>query len=715
MIVKGTHLKYSLYIEGVRVPISSLSISNTTFEGATLEVDVLPIPEALLFTKGMKVHLFRQENTDEPELKFNGLLKNNVYVKNTRGRSIRFHVGSMDCRWETMLMAEFSPRNLSAAVTAKNIRDNPNIPEELKTAREELKDAARKSNEYLNAGKLDNLSEAIPQISGASLPTIGPGSGIYGEVTQNLDSEIKKSTADGADIQEWRDISSLKDRFDVQIEMSGGDVIAGILEMIRVAYRTSNPYNRREYSHVGIEKMITELFPTLMSGDSPLLNIDYGKLKVKSSEDAETITSPEYLKNSAFRGGILALLRNILSSSSISVPVKTIITQLLDGVFYRLSVDPSKIDDGLVAHPIMNSYIPPRCNVIFPHEYDTVTVNTRLWDQPTRSIISFPIFSDVANGVIHSNGNEPTYNTCLVPIDDEVLAKVRETTTIEADVNSDEGYKKLLANAKLISDSLTDAETIVGITPNIQHIMNPMLASLDTPTAYKVADFFHQTAKQSVRTAMVMGAEMKRLMVGMPIVVLDGNFTLHGVLERAVETVDASGTLSTHLEISGAKYILVEDLPTPALWLDADATSYDKIGEYYRKILGCDSVFDSNVALEEAKTDSQVLRKCIINLISKYWGDKDRITFANNYKKRTDTLTMTAVFKDKYKCASVGLPDIPETADEVSKSVIWNGPIFDVYNKLVDDSPSFSHTVDKQKIVVDYLRKYYNSPAMIVE
>lgn len=714
MQVKGKHLRYSLYVEGVVVPISSIAISNVTDRSANLQVDVLPIKEAMSFTRGMKVHLFKQEGTGTPILKFYGLLKNQVYIKTFGSRRVQFEIGSMDCRWENMTMVEFSSRNLSASTNVLVARSVISDPDN------ESKMSAERWKKYQNTAdkKIHTVGPAKNAVIGASISMVSEGEGLYGSSRQVAPNDIVKDHAENTTSEEVKDISSLVDVFENEIKKTGGDIPKGILNLINLAYDKANPYTKREGEQVLIKEMVSEIFPGLVSGDSDLLKIDYEKLK---SSDSDDIEDAEFNKHDFLRKGILALLKSVMASAEVSIPMDQLINKLMSAIFYTKSVDPTRIQKSINYLPFSFSYFPPRCNVVFPHEYNTLNYNPRAWNQPTRSLVSFPIAAG-SKGVYLNNGASSTYTTILADQTDLALKTLSQLIGKSLNPNSDlsaaETYENLIANAELTSDIMTFEESLIGIIPNIKRIDNPMLAGITLSSANMLANYFHQMAKLGVRTCSVRGALLDDLIVGLPIIILDGHFSIHGILQHYTYSIAENGSVSTDLSIACPKYISLEDLPTPALWLANDIIKPDSIGKYYMDTYGCSSVYDPDIEYKSGIKESDILRASVSNLINRYNAAEDKHDFAEKYKVR-EHLTMRDVFEDIHKCSGVQVRGM-STDKEVAQATIWKGPLFSSYQieplKIPNSSVILEYPIiDKQKIVVDFLEKYYNNPALIAE
>lgn len=714
MIVHGTKLEYILYIEGVRVPISSFSVQSASNYGALLRFDILPLGSSLKFLRGMLVHLFKKEGTDEPRLKFFGLLKNVSYVKALGSRSVNIEVGSIDCRWETIAFAEFSDRNIFSSNGTKGLSSA-----DIARLEAEIREVIARAKIGWQAKNLDPALVAafgaFAVASGNAVASVGSNGGPYLSNSGSLPPEEAKKVAENTEDIKLVRPNTLATVFESAIEGQGGDIIKGLIEMTRQAYRNSTDYNTMEYDRVKLEKALVELDGVPFGTANPLMHIDYKSMLPDTPEPANPEQS---MINSQMWAGLASLLQEVVGESKGSATVKTLMLTLLSGVLYRMSVDPTRIEKSIFFHPIMMSFFPPRCNVIFPGEFSTLIHNPQKWSEPTRSIINFPLYAQSKGSYLGAATGEN--RTVIADPFDPALARIlvgftqpasEETNTKTGTAGSGEAaakeFDELRARYLKLSRILTEEETAKGVLTNFQAVPNRLLAAMSKVGTLFLADFLHYMSKYSIRVCNVKGELLDEMVVGMPIVVMDGNFSVHGILENFNYSVDKNGGIDSDITIGCPRNLFYEPIPRPPMWLDTEGLTPSKIGKVYMDTFGCDSIYDANLQYPDQKNFTDVLEYSVNHLRYLYEVAQDKRLFVKKYKARRQ-FTEKEVFMGQHRCTAI-------EASGIDKSVImWSGAASDFAPYTVGGYGDWQPPpVDRQKIVLDFLREYYGKPGRV--
>lgn len=694
MQVAGKNIRYTLYIEGVRVPISSISVTNVSNSGAKLNVDILPIKEGLAFMRGMIVHLFKQINNDPPILKFHGILKSKNYMKAYGARTLSLEIGTVDCRWDTLCVAQFSTRNLTDTNIYKKIKSR--ATEVVSSG--EYGDLSEEGKLLLqNISKSNANSKVVAQrdvtlFTGSALLTVGSTPSHVG--SNQKKSHVLPHIREAAlnDVSSEDEVpSNTSDIIVSIIKKANNDPIGGLIKAIEVIYNNSNQYIRE----VELPRALTTTCVAPMPG------VDMGSYITGGS-----VKSPSLAKE------LVKTIERIVTSSAITAPLRSIVTQILDSVMCSMSIDLNKIKNSIYMHPMTVGYFPPRCNVIFPNMYDTIAINPNDWNSPTRSIITLPTRSlkglHTGDAPMLSSHSSKTF---LCDTDDDTLKN--------AMIQFKRGGSGIddISGIQDAVNALTVEETRVGIVPNIFTHANYMLSDLKDEDGIKFANFLHDISKTSVRVCRVSCSLEDDVVVGMPILVLDGDFSIYGVLSSTSYTVAENGTVRTSLDISHPKLIIEEDgLPTPPLWMDYAKLSPDNISNIYQEMFGCGSIYSSKGAPSDSESDTQILRRCIKILIQKYREAKDKFIFTEKFRARSN-LTMAQVFEEIYECTARRASDKQDSSEEASDIIAWHGKPFETYSNMgnVKGQKKQHPAVNKQQVVWDYLKQYYNKPGLMAD
>lgn len=212
------------------------------------------------------------------------------------------------------------------------------------------------------------------------------------------------------------------------------------------------------------------------------------------------------------------------------------------------------------------------------------------------------------------------------------------------------------------------------------------------------------------------------MVVGMPVLLLDGHYSIHGTLEAFSYTVSSDGYASGSATIGYPKFIFLgeDQIPVPPLWMSGDNTDYQNIGkEVYMKMYGCGSVTDpledtlgskgTEHDLENRRsinpltyTDTTILAICTAELINAYNTAPARWAFSEKYRARLD-YTADEIMQKRFKCSPAdgsmytgGDEDLPE---------LWSGDIFNPYNDIDNKTGNGHVNVNKQDVVIAYTNK----------
>jgi hypothetical protein len=699
MQVTGKDIRYTLYIEGVLVPISSLAVRIPSGNTASLSVDILPIPEGLMILKGMRAHLFKKVNTEEPKLKFNGMVTNKVYVKAGAHRALRLEISTIDARWDTMTMVEFTERQMTSGATSSKA----SIEAQERLAQGNL----TKEEEALYRAIAAQQDNAMPMSMGAFLAgnplyeaAIGSGNTLSNK--PSLSPEICSEILKGATPVSAPPITSLVGVFERNIHAAKGNVVSGLIATLKSAYKRSNQYNQMEMVWNRIEEAL------------------YAMPCLEGSSFVTEYNSTPDVPGASMSSAVSALVKSIVADTRSGVPVRHVLTQIMDALFFKISTDPTQIHKSVCFHPLTVGYIPPKCNVIFPNMYDTLSLNFNSWSEPTRSIIGFSPFVE-GNGQVQAADSRmvSTMNLTLAPSIDPHIAAAWDLFMYKHNKDlSDVGNIQAEQKEKALSiGMLSREETMVGVTANIVTLSSPMLSSMKMPDATIMADFIHSLAKFSVRMCAVRGELLDDLVVGMPLLIMDSDFTVHGTLEDVSYNVDENGSVSTNITVGYPKMIMNEDaLPTPPLWLNSKDTSDTEITKTYHSMFGCGSIYEGITGIDlKSYNQMATLRAVVKELHRQYNSEVNKRVFVEKYRARPQ-LGLYDVFKKIYGAIPVKRKKNADDS-EVTDVLFWEGKEFGEYSGIGNPAgikPEHP-PVNKQERVKVYINAYGQRKGIVAE
>ena len=700
--INGKKLEYILYVEGVKLPFSSFSWHSTENIGAGVTFDLLPLYQATKFTRGMLVHLFKREGTDAPLLRFFGLLTNIIYEKNDNRRTLRMEANSLDCRWETMAFAEFDTKGICAAANYMQVLTTPDgkeCPTATLTAAvsASLIDATAVRAGGTAAFRRNELPIEITALVGANWGMNVIGDFITIPAISTVNAEVKALLASSlADIR-LQNPTCLSDRFMNNIYASGGNVLAGLITTINSAYVESNAYNQLEFSRTKAAQALVGMSVAMPTFEENIFQVPV----------AVGTTDPQQRT----RYGLLEVLDQVTSNAGGPTRLKSIVTEMLNTTFCQYSVDPTQMVGSIIFHPIMLGLFPPRCNVLFPNQINTISYNPNMWSDPTRSLVTFP--SKLTAALPHLTrdimSNRAVARTFLCDSENPDLS-MAALTTLANEPNSDVIAAQFLKMTKL----LTDEETRKGVYCKYTSISSPVLERLGPTAASYTANFMHYMAKYGTRSCHVTGALFDDVVVGMPILIIDGVFSIVGLLSHVEYSVDTNGALASDLVISCPALIYADQrIPDPLLWLKLEGLAPEKIANIYQGMFGCGSIYDPSLKGNIPEAPHGTLLASVDKLRDDFKSSTNRPLFVDRYRKRS-FLTEIEVFEGQHKAHAV------TEMQEGNNVTVWQGDDFASYRigyaeqlaSPTDKSKGdFQHKqVDKQAIVLDFLREYYKKP-----
>lgn len=724
MQVAGRHIEYTMYIEGIKVPFLSFAAQVGLDYGAVMTFDLLPTPFANRLVRGMKVHLFKREGTEDPVLRFMGIIKNRVYSKTRTDRSIKISVGFPDCRWETIVFSEFDHRNIGCVdeINSMFVSGEGEIPigsgpviKSVTTGSPQLSthfptggspgteagspkikvqgisyDQNRTSNTapVRHANQYDFLKDSFPILYDTvtytpSILDLTPPTMKKEMLSNPIEIEVKAPTSTKAAIM-------------VNIEAAAGDILAGLITTVTQAYEKSNDYNRLEYDRLKMGHMMRSMSVTGMDGSTNLLQVS----------DVALASS------SGVKEGLLRYLDQLVGEASGSTPLQVLVHSILSAIFCHKSVDPTVIDGAITLHPNMLSFIPPACNVLFPNQYSSIVFNPNMWADPTRSLVMFPSFQKFLQSSPGVTGQKPKLAMYLCDTADPDLRHIR---SFEPPGGKTDGKLTILN----LSTLLTAEETIKGQLCHYESVRHDFYQSLKPSAAMMLADFMHYLNKLGSRSCSVRGELIDDLIVGMPILVLDSAFSIYGILQSFSYSVDNSGSVMTDIDIAFPLYVYsetdtVDKYPSPPMWLRLDELSPANIGTtLYTKFYGCDSIFSKNIPMKDASLPRNVMMYCVQSLQKSFDESQNREEFVRQYRsRRTTTLHDVMVGKHGAK---------PVSASGSADVLMWSGGDFrpyqlDLRGQIMgsvgtDFGGKLAHPlVDHQGVVQQYLQDYYGKP-----
>lgn len=719
----GINIEYLFYIEGILVPIQSFSVNIGLNEPASMTADIAPFPEAVTcLRKGMKVFLFKRVNGEvRPTLRFSGYIVGRAYGKSYGQRSLRIECASFNYRWSTMLFHVLDTRYITGTDTlifpsfdenkALAVIDDPNASENEKAAaRTQIARAkTQKDPSYTtitNAGA--DVSIYVPgyvESNDFLEQQIGDGN-IGVDANRSYNTSMRGAVAGSAEggSKPANVDKNIQSAF-LNILKKKADYMEAFFILIKYAYLKSDPYSKKEFEDLKLEEFTKKL---------DIFDSSVNVSDVDGKNQNSVLTFSYYVKKA---------IMTALSQSSAGAPFIHAIIQALDSLFIKFAVDPLALQNSVLFFPMSLSFIPPKCNVIFPNMYNEINFSQNLWQEPTRSFTTFTpgIMPEgqIADANIEQNPNLAQVRGVLSDTADEFIRKARIETKI-FETGGDSGQiaaselKAALDKRKTVMDILTKEEQEVGITLNPTTMPFDFMTTLGTKAIIQMADFVHSIARLAVRSCTIRGCIVDDLVVGLPILVLDGLYSIQGILASLSYSVSADGDYMCTLQILYPKWVFLGDqtLASPAFLGTDKKASVENIGTAYQDAFGCGSVAEG-VDLSGVSSDTGKLAKITETLINKFCEESERWKYVEDYRKRKEW-TIDNVFKDFYGCTASG----PDSVKDDGRVLEWTGGIFKPYKITEYQSAatqkevgSMNVTINKQEYVRNYLNKFYTNSA----
>lgn len=764
------------------MPISSLQVSVSVNAGARLHATIPPLPQGLLLTRGMKVALFKKVNNDKAYLRFHGLLITKNYSKTFGERHLSIDCASPDCRWATMVCSEMNKNSFTCTVVNSAIRVNTkadtitDAQKKYDSAKAALQNATKENNEKHTEETEKNLTEATDAahaaqvaLSNAKLGTVNSGAinaGVsqYMASSTRLDGYVKPVVLfpDTKNLswdmsreflqknqKSYTTIYGVFQRALAGIDASGAitktegepNPLSAFKEVLATAYEASDDYTKREYDQMHMYNQMytmpvfrTDQFRIYATEDTKYDN--QGNLKNTSSSSPSAQQTTEY----NFGQAILKMAEDMIGQQHAAFPLYSLISKMMDMFFCKVSVDPLKVDRSICFHPEMISCIPPKCNVIFPNMYNGISLNFNAWTEPTRSVISYPPALEKASvlmntdvGVLDNPEKALASSTSYIAdTTDPYLAKATDLLynqgeeydkTKDAKTGFSKAVDKAFDNAKKAFGILTEEETMCGVVPNVAQIPFYPLSFASKEIQASLANFVHSMAKFSNRSCTVNCCLIDDMAVGMPVLLVDDVFSIHGILENYTYSVTPDGQIGCQASIAYPKMIFngMDTIPQPPVWINSDNISVENIGsKVYSGLFGCNSMYDDEeVTFDNVNEITYKMAKIAAAAINRYNKAADKLLFVNDYRMRASNISMEDYFKNILNCE----PEFQAwdaTAVKVWKAKSGEDSIFAVYNggngrasigeagDTVDGAVTLQHTaVDKQQMVLNYVNAIY--------
>ena len=742
--VGGQHVDYLFYVEGVLVPIQSFTISVAVSQPATLVAEIAPFPEGITnLKKNMRVFLFKRMNKESlPRLRFSGIITGHLYTKSFGQRTLRIECASSNYKWQTMVSNCINTKQFSGASEAmlsnakqriesgeakkkvaeakqklEKAKAENQSDENIKKLREELKlaelDYYQARNLYNSASMTSNVYRAGAFRAGIANLQDWDKQAYSNNLIDNGRTNYARSSQENEDQAPKKQDFNLVTSFDKLIKKNN-DFMEALFLIIEEAYLQADPCSARDY-----RTFLENSFPEYLHIFDPKLEV------TTDSQNDPSVYA--FVKREFNRA---------LNHTAAGSPFINTLLAIMESMFIKFSVDPLAIVGQILFYPLMNSFIPPRCNVLFPNMYSEINMHIDDWKEPTRSFVIYPPFGTTGSEAFSSEvENSETAAQEILARTTGVLCDSMDPFLKKADIDvamhKDENTGKSTGvvdtqaekqNIKKIMDIVTQDEQETGVTLNTVQLPHNFMTNMNTSDRVRFADFIHGMAKYAVRQCSVMGCIVDDMIVGMPVLILDGNYSIHGTLESMQYSVSSDGSYGCSLNIGYPKFVFLGDtLQAPPLWLkDIEKLgSIENIGNAYQQRFGCSSVYDKDKDTEvdsNSETDMTSLARITTRLLNEFNENDDRWKYTEDYRKRNE-LTTEDVFVDIYKCKAASNES---TKDDDRVLQYTDGPfksytITEYQNSETKSLLSGGETqytpIDKPAKVNEYLNDIYRQSA----
>ena len=304
--------------------------------------------------------------------------------------------------------------------------------------------------------------------------------------------------------------------------------------------------------------------------------------------------------------------------------------------------------------PILNYGIPPRCNMIFPCQYESFTFQEDFLKAPTR------LFYKVGNPISKSEGSGETNVLSPEGMSPYELSKAYEAsqagsakssmfyTAEEAErgVIPYEGSEQWLDNAWF--------QSLWGAKPDSKDAAAQQAATMqyrEKLQQWQDFKFFYLKSKFK-QLDLAECSFMPQLMCGFPAAVLDPQGFYLGYLESVTHNINSAGRAATRMNLTN-----IRDVTDPVLgrpWWFKDFTKEENSygiqragSEVYEPMLGCDSMIETEEfinAIKEASPEHE--KRLFSDAMIGLTQPKD--VFENWRDLCHNQLVQTSVFEDTF-------------------------------------------------------------------
>ena len=751
----GQHIEYYFYVEGVLVPLQYFTIGNAVGQPVIMKANVAPFPEAITcLKKGMKVFLFKRVNGEkDSRLRFFGYITGHHYSKNFGSRSLTLECASVNYMWQRMLSHTLDIKDLTGSAYSNKliyntVSNNATISKlqndlaKYKQEKDTATDESAKQNASIEYNKTKALIDAATKVKSDYDTFVQSGIGMskslgsalaggINEITSPTNVILNTAVEKGANVVSTRDAMlrdaaigkpvkatlSMSTIFDTYFKESGNYMTA-LFNTIEAAHLKSDPYTCREFQTLKEYYFMAYL---------PVFDPD---LTSEKSSDTSEIPTTDTMSSKTLYSYIRSTITSAIKQAAGGAPLITTLLSVLDSLFIKISVDPLAVQKSIIFHPLMLSFIPPRCNVLFPNMYERLDITVDDWQEPTRSFVMLPPSASkikvIADSSVQAGSNGAFSQTrCILcdsndkylriaNIENSRMGKISSEIPNASSNNSIS--QSLISSYKTIMDIVTEEEQETGIALNVTSLPHQFMSNAAPEYVVNLADFVHNLAKYSIRSCSVSGCLIDDMVVGMPILILDGRYSIHGILESVQYNVSSDGAYNSTLQISYPKFVFLGDeIMAPPLWLKCgNKGRIENIDAAYKEFFGCPSIYDENVkeASDTTLSDTNRLMYLTADLLNKFNAESERWKFVEDYRKRNE-LTQKQVMEEIYECK----PDSTASTKQDDRVLEYHEGIFAPYNLSEYQSPearsSMSSSglslpkVDKQGKVKVYLNDIY--------
>lgn len=592
-MLQANNISYLFYLEGIRIPVEHVSIERRPNSPAVLSVSIFPLREASYFVRGMGALLFKQVNSETPVLEFWGVLSNSTYTRQDNTSYISLVISTVDIMFNRLHFFEIAALPMCGAASV---------------------DPAKQA-----ASRLTHLNRD----AGYSTDIAGAGASITDDKVLALpDQEDEKISFS----------YTMAGKF-VRDIFQSDHLLKGLFNSIKKAFTESNTYWKNEYIRLHIDKIFDFYDITNASADLDLFTIsskqtDIGANIFKATQAKEKDATAYKNQTKYIRyTTLLSAIQSFAQATSIDIKVSDFINRLLVMAMSTYTMDPGKITKAWLVAPNMHSFIPPKCNVLFPCQIGTLSYVPDMWNEPTRSIFQAKSYINEYASIITGRNDIPLSSVAVVP---SALGEKYKKAVGKKTENTINGP---------INDIMTLEETIKGIRHKYRQINGTsFIAGLADDNFMSVAENTFWQDKYVNRDCTLECSALSNLVVGAPVLILDKYLPIYGTVSQIHRTTSSSGQIVLNVRVASPRY-LTEETPAPPKWLDVDALKPENISAIYREKYGCDSAYE-DLGVGITPTDktqvAEILQSINDMLLKVYNNTSDKQLFAYMYTKRKE-------------------------------------------------------------------------------